>query len=484
MPGPCALALGAAALLCVAACQRTADSPGAAPAPSTLTALDVPQPGGLERRPRAGRACAISIPTPNVLEIELEAKIADVEFLAGKKTPAWTYNGTVPGPLLRAKVGDRVIVHFKNSLPEATSIHWHGVRVPNEMDGAPGVMQAPIEPGAEFRYEFNAARRGHLLVPPARRLLRAGRPRALRPDRRRGPNDPVDVRDELVLVLSDIGLTDSGELVPADSGGAFGTLFGPEGNTPLVNGKVVPTLKVRAGKQQRWRIVNAARARYFNLRLRDHRFVRLGGDGGLAARSSNVYNIVLTPGERADAVFTPASAPGSETMLSWVPVDRGYGSQFARPWEEFMKIATVTDAPVAPVPIPEVLRTIEPLDTADAIHRTVALTISVAAHEIEMGINGVPHAHAQPIEAKLGTTEVWTIVNDTDFAHPFHVHGYFFQVLHAARVPEWKDTVDVPAHSRLEIAIRFDERPGVWMYHCHILDHADAGMMGHIHVLP
>ncbi|HZF32030.1 MAG TPA: multicopper oxidase domain-containing protein [Gammaproteobacteria bacterium] len=128
------------------------------------------------------------------------------------------------------------------------------------------------------------------------------------------------------------------------------------------------------------------------------------------------------------------------------------------------------------------LRAIEPLDPAGATRRTIALTISVAAHEIEMGINGVPHSRAQPIEAKLGTTEVWTIVNDTDFAHPFHVHGYFFQVLDAARVPEWKDTVDVPARSRLEIAIRFDERPGVWMYHCHILDHADAGMMGHIHV--
>src|SRR5882672_9285570 len=84
-----------------------------------------------------------------------------------------------------------------------------------------------------------------------------------------------------------------------------------------------------------------------------------------------------------------------------------------------------------------VLRAIEPLDPAGATRRTIALTISVAAHEIEMGINGVPH---------------------------------------------WKDTVDVPARSRLEIAIRFDERPGVWMYHCHILDHADAGMMGHIHV--
>ena len=251
---------------------------------------------------------------------------------------------------------------------------------------------------------------------------------------------------------------------------------------PLVNGKVVPTLKVRAGKQQRWRIVNAARARYFNLRLKDHRFIKLGGDAGLAERSSDVYNIVVTPGERADAIFTPASAPGSETMLSWVPVERGYGSQFARPWEDLMKIQTVADAPVEPVAIPEHLRTIEPLDITDAVRRTLALTIAVEGNNVEMGINGVPHSRVKPLEVKLGTTEAWTIVNDTDFAHPFHVHGYFFQVLDETRVPEWKDTVDVPAHTKLDIAIRFDERPGVWMYHCHILDHADAGMMGHIHV--
>ena len=74
-------------------------------------------------------------------------------------------------------------------------------------------------------------------------------------------------------------------------------------------------------------------------------------------------------------------------------------------------------------------------------------------------------------------------MNETDFAHPFHLHGYFFQVLDDARVPEWKDTISVPSKSELKIAVKFDERPGMWMYHCHILDHAEAGMMGHLHVI-
>jgi FtsP/CotA-like multicopper oxidase with cupredoxin domain len=100
-----------------------------------------------------------------------------------------------------------------------------------------------------------------------------------------------------------------------------------------------------------------------------------------------------------------------------------------------------------------------------------------------MGFNGVPYEHAQPLEVRLGETQVWTLVNDTDFAHPFHLHGYFFQVLDDARVPEWKDTMSVPSKSQMKIAVKFDERPGMWMYHCHILDHAEIGMMGHLHVI-
>ena len=93
-------------------------------------------------------------PDPNIVEIEFDARLAEIEFLPGRKTPAWTYGGSVPGPLIRAKVGDRVIVHFTNRLPEATSIHWHGLRVPNEMDGVPGVNQDPVAPDETFRYEF------------------------------------------------------------------------------------------------------------------------------------------------------------------------------------------------------------------------------------------------------------------------------------------------------------------------------------------
>jgi FtsP/CotA-like multicopper oxidase with cupredoxin domain len=236
---------------------------------------------------------------------------------------------------------------------------------------------------------------------------------------------------------------------------------------------------VREGKQQRWRIINATRARYYNVRLRNHRFMKLGGDNGLAARAVDTYGLLVVPGERADAVFTPADPPGSSNVLRWVPTERGYGSTFNRASVDMLKIETVADAAVTPEPIPMDLRHIEPIDVTGATERKVNLTIAINSGKVEMGMNGVPYWKSAPLEGQIGETQVWRITNNTDFSHPFHMHGYFFQVLDPDRVPEWKDTVNVPTKSELAIAVHFDERPGTWMFHCHILDHAEAGMMGH-----
>lgn len=446
-----------------------------APAVPTLRASEVSQPAGW------ADDLAMPIPTdlnadPSVLEIDLEARVAELEFVPGFKTTVWTYNGTVPGPFLKAKVGDRLIVHFKNSLPEATTIHWHGLRISNDMDGTPGFTQDLVQPGGEFRYEFTLPDAGTYWYHPhydsAEQVGRGLYGAILVED----PNDPEVFGDDLVMLLSDISLDEQGQLLPADSGGNFGDLFGREGSVLLVNGKVRPTLKVRAGKQQRWRLINATRARYYNIRLRNHRFVRLGGDNGLAARSADVYNLIVTPGERQDAVFTPSDEPGTHNVLRWVPTERGFGSVFNRPSEDMLFIDTVADAPVTPEPIPTELRTIERMDLTNALQTTLELTIAID-ERVEMGVNGIPYWKSTPIQGLVGQTQIWRIVNNTDFAHPFHLHGYFFQVLDDARVPEWKDTVNVPSKSEVSIAVHLDDRPGVWMLHCHILDHAEVGMM-------
>jgi FtsP/CotA-like multicopper oxidase with cupredoxin domain len=472
------------ALLVVSSCtneDERAPAPVAVPPPA---ASAVAQPPGWDDELALKLAPDLD-PDPTVLEVELEARIEELEIVPGTRTRAWTYNGSLPGPMIRAKVGDTIIVHFKNSLPEATSIHWHGLRVPNEMDGVPGLTQPRLEPGAEFRYEFVARDAGTYWYHPHQNSAAQVGWGLYGPLIVEDPADPEVFGDELVLVLSDISVDEAGQFLPADHGGEFGDLFGREGRVILVNGRVKPHLKVRAGKQQRWRVVNSARARYFSIQLRGHTLIKLGGDNGLAERSRALNRIVLVPGERADLVFTPSDAPGTSRAFEWIPTDRGFGSVYNRPREDIMHIDTATDPAVTPEPIPELLRPIEPIDVANAKEVTLDLTIATETmrdgKEVVMGVNGIPYWKSKPLEARIGETQVWTIRNDTDFSHPFHLHGYFFQVLDE-RVAEWKDTVDVASRSSLRIAVRFDDRPGIWMYHCHILDHAESGMMGHLWV--
>ena len=425
-------------------------------------------------------------PDPDIVAIDLEARIVPMEIEPGTTTPVWTYNGGLPGPLIRAKVGDTIVVNFTNSLPEATSIHWHGLRLPNDMDGVPGVTQPPIEPGETFRYEFVARDAGTFWYHPhINSAAQVGRG-LYGPLVVEDPADPESFGDDVVLLLSDMSLDDEGQFLPPDHGGAFGDLFGREGGTLLVNGRIQPTLKMRAGKPQRWRVINGARARYYTIALRGHSIIRLGGDNGLAERSEPVNRVVLVPGERADLIVIPSDDAEATETLRWIPTERGFGSVYNRPRQDMMHLDVVDAPPVVPPEIPEFLREIEPIEISNAIELDLDLTIdtraSLEGDQVVMGVNGVPYWESKPLMAHVGETHVWTVINDTAFSHPFHLHGYFFQVLDDTRIPEWKDTIDVPADSSVRIAVEFDERPGVWMYHCHILDHADVGMMGHIFV--
>jgi FtsP/CotA-like multicopper oxidase with cupredoxin domain len=309
----CAALAGAISLL--AACG----SPDAsAPQPPTQSALEVGQPDGWNKDVALTEVEDIN-PDPHILEFNLEAKVTDLEILPGHQTPVWTYNGNLPGPLIHVKVGDKIIAHFKNSLPTETTIHWHGMRLPNNMDGSPGVTQEPIAAGGEFTYEFVAKDAGTYWYHPHVDSSAQVGLGLYGPILVADPNDPKAFGDDLILVVSDMSLDENGQFLPRDNGGAFSDLFGREGSVLLVNGKVVPRLKVRAGKQQRWRIINAARARYYTIQLPNHTFVKLGGDNGLAERSESVNRILVTPSERADFVFTPSDAPGTVSMMKWIP---------------------------------------------------------------------------------------------------------------------------------------------------------------------
>ncbi|WP_437601153.1 multicopper oxidase family protein [Sorangium sp. So ce590] len=424
---------------------------------------------------------------PEVVEVDLTARVEELEIVPGKRTPTWTYDGGLPGPLIRARVGDRVIVNFRNELSAPTTVHWHGVRLLAEMDGAPGHSQAETPPGGSFTYDFVVPDAGlYWYHPHVDSAVQSGNG-LYGPLLVEDPGEPAALGDELVLVLSDITVRDDGTLEDPDVGGNLGTLFGREGDLLLVNGRVNPVIEARAGLRQRWRIVNAARSRYYQLAITDHRFTRIGGDGGLLERPVETEMILLTPGERADVLVAPRGAPGSTLSVRWVPYDRGYGATFGRPEVEAFRLRLADEPAAEDEPLPEVARAIGALDTAGATRVDLKLTLREGPGDVVMGIDGVASWEAEPLVAAVGETSVWTVENTMDFDHPFHLHGFFFQVLGEGGEPvrplEWKDTVNVPVDGGARFVVRYDNRPGMWMFHCHILDHADAGMMGMLNVV-
>jgi FtsP/CotA-like multicopper oxidase with cupredoxin domain len=246
----------------------------------------------------------------------------------------------------------------------------------------------------------------------------------------------------------------------------------------------MPQMRARAGVPQRWRIVNAAKSRYFQLDPDGPRFTTIGGDAGLQAGPVESDTLVIAPGERIDAIFTPVAKSGNTLTVDWRLFNRGYGSVEARvPIGPLFEIA-IEGPPAKPIAYPVLSRRIEPLATAGAKEVMVELTIGQRPNgAFEYGINGVPFQKNRPFSARPGETQIWNLVNTTAWSHPFHIHGFFFQVLdkdgNPVRPLAWKDTVDVPFKSSLRIAVKFDEgRPGEWMFHCHVLDHADGGLMG------
>ncbi|MGZ3453139.1 MAG: multicopper oxidase family protein [Polyangiales bacterium] len=412
-------------------------------------------------------------PDPHVVEVKLTAKLAQVELQPGVKSEVWTYDGLLPGPRIRAHVGDRVKVHFTNQLPAATSVHWHGVRVPNAMDGN---GMTPIPAGGSFDYDFVVPDAGTFWYHPhvdSAAQLGFGLYGSLIVE------DPAEPHfgDEATLVLSDIGLDDKGQLTDPHAGGNLGDVFGREGDLLLVNGRSKPTVHARSGAPQRWRLINAAKSRYFQLDLAGHTFVRIGGDGGLREAPIESSTLLVVPGERADVVIVPHGEPGAIVPLRWVPFDRGYGTAFARDPEVLLNLQ-IDDVASAQAPnVPAHLRTIDPLDLSTAIPDTINLT-EQSGDTTSFGIDGTPHDTM--LHAKVGSTHRWDVVNQTDWSHPFHLHGFLFRVLDDSgnQLGEWKDTIDVPMRSTRKLAVHFDDRPGSWMFHCHILDHAEIGMMG------
>ena len=427
------------------------------------------------------RAYDAAQPAPGggVVAVDLDAREMDWEFVPGRATRAWGYNGQVPGPVLEANVGDVLEVRLTNSLPEPTTIHWHGLRLPAPMDGT-DMVQHPIAPGETFTYRFALPDAGTFWYHPHTNetvQLERGLYGALVV---RGPREP-ELDAERVLVLDDVALDRKWQIRPP--GWWVEQHDGRQGSTLLVNGRKEPELAMAAGQVERWRVLNAASARYVRLSLGERPFTILGTDGRLLTAPVTVSELLLAPADRVDLAVGPF-AEGESLRVESLPYNRRTVARTRRD-----RCATLRVGAAAPsrAVIPPTLRHIEPLVTGPVTPtREVHLGVRPSLkHGVNFVINKEQHHRDRPV--RVGELQVWDVVNDTLMDHPFHLHGFFFQVVEVNGEPpaflSWEDTVNVPPKGRVRIAWMPDDRPGEWMYHCHILEHHAGGMMGHFEVV-
>jgi FtsP/CotA-like multicopper oxidase with cupredoxin domain len=253
-----------------------------------------------------------SFAEPEIKKYRLTTKQAVVSLTGDghPDTAVWGYDGTVPGPELRVRQGDPLRLVVNNKLGEDTTVHWHGIRLPNAMDGVPGLTQKPIRPGESFSYEFTPPDAGTFWYHPhADTLQQIGRglAGALIVEER----EPVAVDRDLLWFIEDWRLDDSGRIAPGFGNRMEAGMSGRIGNTVTVNGRVPNSMSVKAGERVRLRIVNAALARIVSLRFEAHRPVVVGHDGQpCEPYMSEGGRLVLGPAMRADLIIDMDGNPG------------------------------------------------------------------------------------------------------------------------------------------------------------------------------
>ena len=427
-----------------------------------------------------------------ILDVTLTAA-AFTGQIAGRAATTLRYNDGLPGPTLRCRPGDTLRVTLVNSLTEPTNLHVHGLQVSPQGNGDnPFVM---IEPGQSFRYEYSIPAdhppgtfwyhpHHHGLVADQ---VFAGLYGAIVID---DPN-PIPVTADRVLLVSDITLDPAGAVAGVT---AMQRQQGREGDLVLVNGQRQPQLTSPPGGRERWRLINACTSRYLRLRLDGQNLTVLGIDLPTAAPAP-AAEVLLAPGNRADLLVTTRAGVSTLTAL---PVDRGaammarsrMGMGGSAPSDTPVVLATLTvQGPDAPEPAAIPARPSgRDLRDARASHtRTVTLAMTMGMGTGALTLDGRAFDPARTDQAvAAGDVEEWTFTNTSTMDHPLHLHVWPMQLLSTGGIPEtgvtWRDVVNVPAGSSTVVRIAFDRHTGRSMYHCHILDHEDLGMMAILQV--
>jgi suppressor of ftsI len=413
------------------------------------------------------RELPVRLAVDGLLETTLEAR-SDADASVG----GMTYEGDLPGPVLRLRPGDRLKPTLVNNLGGAiTNLHVHGLHVSPEGNGDNVFLH--IENGQSFEYDYLLPKdhpAGLYWYHPhhhGNTMQQTGAGLAGAIIIEGAFDDLPEIRDlpERLLVLQ-------------------GPFFGPAGLHYLVNGQVNPTIAIRPGETQRWRVLNASANAFFNLRVAGIELHQIALDGNPLPSVWTVDTLLLGPGERSE-VLVQGGLAGEYALqsLAW-----GEGGQ-AQPEFLLATVVTAGDA-VSPATLPS---TIMPLTaplvdlTNATIDKRRVLTFTEADHVPYFGFDDKgfdPNRVDQTVE--LDTTEEWVVRNASDEWHPFHIHVNDFQVMSIAgqaQSPHFKDTIPVPPNGEVVLRMRFLDFPGKFVYHCHILAHEDAGMMGVVEVV-
>jgi FtsP/CotA-like multicopper oxidase with cupredoxin domain len=439
--------------------------------------------------------------------VKLIASAGEHAFVEGKPTRTYGYSAPLLGPAIHVRRGDEVEMVVENHLDAATTVHWHGLLVPGESDGGP---QQLIQPGARWRPILKIDQPAatlwfhpHPHGDTARQIYMGLTGMIIVDD---GSDSGLGLPrtfgvDDLPLILQDRSFDSGGSIEYENKSlGPLDIAYGARGDVVIVNGVVAPLARVPANFV-RLRFLNAANAQNFELRFSDQRtFYVIASDGGFLSAPAAVKQLTIAPAERFEVLVD--FADGNSVVLETGPDEQMgvFGRLAPDGSADYVAVVRTTSTPLALKQLPLHLIDLPPLNASSAVRRRrLVLNSGLCASRAEprahadlagdmpgvIGINGKPFDMRRiDIKTKLGTAEVWEITS-VGMAHPFHVHGALFRVLSIEgdqpppHLAGWKDTLLV--EDKAEILVAFNQpatRAHPFMYHCHILEHEDAGLMG------